>query len=1402
MIMLMIFFVIYAKDINRDINLNEVVQDSILQFDYKVYRLKVSDRDQFHHKALVLNLFSQNKSLKVYVDCSQNFQIFINGNPPLCNQQLKISYQQRINGNCSDNQFFITVLSDSISSYELILFIFDGIHSLEYNVPFNGILIPQEIHQFKVEPSYLNEEITIEITLEKAQSFIKKCSQKDCLITKLDQEGTQNRILLEKDSFRLTNSNCENCYYLIGLLSDYKQYYRIILINIHSHIILKEGHYDQYQVDQGYSIYYSYQISNLTDIKKSKFFLTQITGRCMLYGSSQNMYPSQTNYEQQEEYQIIINNTKEYFLTVFGISQCKYRINTQVEREQTIDLTLFNQLRNGISVLHKQIEQYSFFIIQLEIQANFSIKLQSHVGDFMMYVKSNISDNEIPDSNSFQWKDTKQIDIKIDNINQAKYYYISVQLLNSEGEFLIEYNLDVEIKFYEVNNQIIDSVNENEIKYYKIPMLYRDLLFIKELYTENLISDLRIYVSLFQSNTFPNELSNDYVFLDKSLIIQQEQQICNKNFNQNQTQCFIYLSVTSTNGLVFYTIIIQQLNNKIKLYEGIPLNFSFQEKVLFYYILNEKEVTIQWYSQGGSEADLLAYLGYLNDSSIQYQQFKSSKSQINHLIQTIIIPENNQGYILYIMVSPSLKHFENDVYSIGVYETVKILTKQDTMRDYIQKGQIKFYMLALNEDTISIIFNIQVIGSQDFIFVLLQQSEKSRPHIINDSIQQSLRFDSFYIFRNYYSRFFEKDYYVLGVQGVEDCEFQLSYQLQDTYFQFFPNGYIPQEIFQESIPTVYLFIEKESFQIILAVFTGAVQIRAKRFYNKIDSLDFADSFILDDITREFKLYEIDTCLYERCQYLIQIIKIEEGTQGKVQIKKNQQIIELFENTAQFEILQKDEIVVYNYNSKYNFFIILENVFGQIQIDVQEQNKPSDYNQNSQNIYIVDNNTIIDYVKATQKIEKFIIKIQCLSSNAVFQITMRRKYKKISKLLLGQTIDIQLIRQEQILFQYQSLRNLINNSNTTKFLTLQIIGIYESIDILDILIQHSITNPIIHSQKQFQRGIYFKLYDLFGMYNLMITPIKNSSYIRILLTDEDNNILMNGIPQYQLTRVGQPNFYQVSILQNSTLLLEVLTCKGSILIQGTSNPFNLNKQIFEIQIMNKPSQYFNSILQLEKGTYYFLVKLISSSVEDENQHRISYYYIRQQIFEKSAPISFNSFQFRSLNLNWEIAKNELILEIPNLIYDNQLIELSSISIYFIIQICEQDEIFCFYEQYTVEEQKETQFVIIVNQSSQENNTKINLDIQNKQKIQINIIGKVEIVLGYDLQELTYPFPIRELNIQDIQEQQGKYQQGYGIIILMISIFLIYIVCGKRRNEVKSKVAKTQIIEMNYQTFDIK
>ncbi|CAD8170264.1 unnamed protein product [Paramecium octaurelia] len=1391
--------VIFTQETLKDINLNEIVQDQTFQFDFNLYRLKVTNRDDLKHQQLALSLFSQQEGIKVYINCDTRPTFFDSYQWQFqYTQQLNISYLQRNLGQCSDHLFYIVFLSESSSNYEFIVYPLDGIHFVEYNLPLIGELQPQEIFQFKVQPAYIDEEITIEIQAENTLRYLKKCLKELCLITKLDYKNTDYGIFIEKDTYTFRNSVSLQGYYILGLLSEFKQFFRIILLSQRSHIKLKEGHYDLFQVDQGSITYYIYNTSDFTNIKSIKFQLNQITGNCILYASSENKFPSQMNNEFEGNHQITTNKTSAHFLSVYGTSYCKYQINATVERQQTIQQTQFIQLSNGISHSLYQQELYSFFIIQLEIQANFSIYLQSNMGDFIMYVKAKISDHEIPDSNSFEWKDSMQIDINIDKDNQANTYYIGVQCLNSEGEFVIEYNIHQKIQFYEFGEKIIDSVNENQVNYYKLPMLERDQVFTKKIYIDNQINNLIIYISLNQTNQFPNENQNTYVFSDSTLTIPQQELICRRCQDLRKTKCFIYMSVTSVKGLIFYTITTQYLHNKIQLHEGCPLILNFKQDMLFYYVLSEKEVTVQWFSYGGSQAEILAYLGYLNNSNTKYEQFKS-KQQNSNTIQTIIIPENNQKYILYISVHPYFKHFEDDNYSIGVQETVRTITPIDKIQDNVRQGQIKYYILTLDKIAKSIIVKVQVLGSQNSIIVLLQQGKNSRPDKFNNSIQIQLQIDQFYIFQ-VHQDYFEQDYYIIGIEGEENCEFKVSYQTENIRFLFFPNGILPLEISEESIPVIYHYTQLSAFKITLALFTGTLSIRVQRFYNKIYTLDFTDSFILEDVAQQYKLYKFDACQQVQCQYLIKIFSLNQKTQGAVQIQTYQQKNELYENSPQYEVMKQNEIVEYIFQSSNQFFIKFNDVFGQFQVSVKEK-----HNNYSEQVEIVQSKKTIEFNRSTFKFETFLIKIECLTPDVSFQIIINRKSQKINSLPFGKILDLQLGNQEYV-FRYQSLSTLYNGNSSSKLLTLQIQTLYSPIEPFNISISHSTINQIVQFVTKFKRGIYYKLYEAFGKYDLIISPTINQSFMRILLSDDNINTLMDGIPQYQITKVGQPNFYQIFIQENSTLLIEVFTCRGTVLIQGTQHSSNLNKQIFEIQIMNKPQQYFNANLKLEQGIYYFLVKLISSQVKDENQNRISNYYIRHQIFHRFDPIPYTAFRFQSTFLNWNNNQNEVTIEIPNLIQDYEFQTNPQITIYFVVQTFQQDEIVCIYDSYQNVTTNDQRQLKIVQQSPQEQTTKVKL-IANSSKIYLNIFGKVEIDYGIELNELTYPFPTTELNLEDRPIQEEGIHIIYYIIalfiLLSIIILILRLLCKKKDIQVNSQQnSKYLNIEMNYQTYNNK
>ncbi|CAD8109257.1 unnamed protein product [Paramecium sonneborni] len=1406
--MLWIAITTFANEAVKQISLNELVDDAIVAYDYKVYRLKIPNPEQLKNRTLIVQLLPQIGNPKVGVDCDTqpkllDYYEWQTGSWFM--QQLAISYQERQVVNCTDYDFYIGVSSEVVSGYQLVTYVLNGIQQLEYNIPLSGELVENEILQFKLKPIQATEQITFQITANQVDKFLKQCTNDDCQITISDFEGndTDTAIHITQSSLSFVHQSCYNCFYLIGLKSDIKAQFRILAKRKEQHIILREGEQEQFHVEEGFYIYYMYNIPDDNNIKSVKFQLTQYNGTCIMFGSSSNDYPDDQNNEIKHSSQLKASNNKTFYLSVYGLTQCQYGIYTQVERFQTVNQTHFIYLQSGIPQQYVAGEQYSFFYLQLTQKQNFTITLKNIEGNFIMYVKTNKNNQEIPDSNTYQWKDSKYIEIHVDDPNYATVYYIGVQCLNDHGEFIIQYIMHGDIEFYQVGQQIIGTVAEKEFKYYKLPMQSRNLTITKDIYSGNDVFDLDLFISFDQKNTRPNIKHYNIYLINKNLTIPDSELKCSKNSTKinEQNLCYIYISVTSSSGTIFYTISTKYNNSRIQLDEGYPQTVTFDQETLFYYILNQKEVSVQWYSYGGSQANIEAYYGNKDNSDLKYETFKSQSYFTQ--FQSITIPESEKYQILYIHVQPIEPHYQNDTYTIGVYEGVKLMTQSDPIIDTLQKGQTKFYKLTLTEDVKSIQINLHVKGGGDLATPRISKGREKRPTLYEFEYFWTEILGSTYILQEEQDRYLAKDDYIIGVYGQSNCEIQISYNLDDAKFFNAFLGYPFDVIFPENIPHNYIFRDNpndKEFRIIVFALQGKLQVRAKKIDDNDNStlINSHDVLFINEIVEKQKSFSIYTCDQVSCVYLIEITAISGDSKGLIEFSSQSYQTTLYDDLQWTEVLNESQTSQYRFYSHDDVHINIQMISGDIKLYLKESQELK-HNDEADLSQRIQNDTQIEFKKKNALISQITIKVESLSPISIFKISASRYYKKYYTIHLGQMMTYHIKSHETILFQYQSITQ--SNNNQSKFITLQIQNIHQSIENLYFDISHNSIQPINYFNK-YPKAISYHLYDSFGLYEISIKALQNSSTIRIIITNGELNALIDNISQYQLTKIGQPNYYEVFLQQKSKLFLEVFTCSGSILIQGTKNQTNLAKQIFEIQVMNSSKEHIQSILQLEAGTYYFLVKLISSHVQDENKNKVSSYFIKQQTFDQDEIIPYSSFEISNKSIDWYKLDDNLIIHIPNLVQVKK--DITLINVYFIVRMQQaigEKSLACLFESNYVNNKTNVygKYTQVVDQSIESNTTTVKFTTKDQQAKYLSVVGKVQLQIGNEIEELTYPLPIIEMNYS--KNQQESIQQwillGVFLTILLITGFFIYFNIKKQVNH---QTHNTLNIEMNYQTFN--
>ncbi|CAK92663.1 unnamed protein product (macronuclear) [Paramecium tetraurelia] len=1355
----------------KQIGLNEVVDDAIEAYDFKVYRLQLHNPEKLQNRTLIVQLLPQIGNPKVAVDCDTepkllDYYEWQTGSWFL--QQLSISYQERQAVNCTDNQFYIGVSSEVVSGYSLVTYVLDGIQQLEYNIPLSGELVEKEILQFKLKPNQSTEQITLQITANQAEKFLKQCSKEDCQITLSDYEAnnTDTAMHLTQSSLTFVHNDCQDCYYLIGLKSDSKTQFRILAKHQEQHVVLREGQQEQFHVEEGFYIYYLYNIPNDTNIKSVKFQITQYNGTCTLYGSSSEQYPNFDKFEMKSLSQLKASNAKTFYLSVYGNTQCHYGIYTQVERYQTINQTYFIQLQSGVPQKYLSGDQYSFFYIQLTQKQNFTISLQNIEGNFIMYVKSNLKNKEIPDSNSYQWKDQKQIEINIDDPNYATQYYIGVQNLNDHGEFIIQYTLHGDIEFYQVGQQIIGTVAEKKFRYYKLPMQSRNLIITKDIYSGNDVFDLDMFISLDQKNTHPSLKHYNIYLIGKNLTIPDTDLQCPQNTTKinEKNLCYIYIAVTSSSGTIFYTISTKYNNSLIQLHEGYPQTVTFDQETLFYYILKNKELSLQWYSYGGSQANIEPYFGNKDNSDLRYETFKAHSYFTQ--FQSFTIPETEKYQVLYIRVQPIEPHYQNDTYTIGVYEEVKLLTLSDPIIDVIQKGQTKYYKLSLTQDVKSIQVNIHVKGGGEFVNARISKGKDQRPSLSEFNQQWSHIFRTTYILQEVNNRYLAKDDYIIGVFGEEECEFQINYNTDDAKFVNAFLGYPFDVLFHEDIPHYYIFRDDpndKEYKIIVFAFQGKLQVRAKALESIDDEtiISINDHLFIDEIVDKQKSFKVKTCEKVGCVYSIEITAVQGNSKGLIEFSGQKYQTTLYDNLQWREVLSESESSQYRFYSNVDVQISVSLISGDIRLYLKEGQELL-HNDEADLTSRIQQDTLILFEKKKTLESLITIKVESLVPVSVFMISAVRIEKQTYTIHLGQMMTYQIKAQETIKLQYQSVTQTSNNQQ--KFVTLQIQNIHQSIENLYFDITHTSIKPINYFNK-YPKAISYHLYDQFGLYEISIKALHNQTFIGVIITNGELNALIDSISQYQLTKMGQPNYYEVFLQQKSKLFLEVFTCSGSILVQGTKNETNLAKQIFEIQVMNSSKDHIQSILQLDE------VKLISSHTQDDNKNKISSYFIKQQTFDQGEVIPQTSFEISDKSVDWYKVDDNLIIHIPNLIQVKQ--DIQAIHIYFIVRMQQaigEKSLACMFESNYVNNKTNVygKYTQVVEQSNTSNFTTVTFTTKDQQAKYLSVVGKVQLQIEYQTEELTYPLPIIEMNYTNNLQESTQQWILLGIFLTILFV----------------------------------
>ena len=82
-------------------------------------------------------------------------------------------------------------------------------------------------------------------------------------------------------------------------------------------------------------------------------------------------------------------------------------------------------------------------------------------------------------------------------------------------------------------------------------------------------------------------------------------------------------------------------------------------------------------------------------------------------------------------------------------------------------------------------------------------------------------------------------------------------------------------------------------------------------------------------------------------------------------------------------------------------------------------------------------------------------------------------------------------------------------------------------------------------------------------------------------------------------VGMMDRYEIYVETPSRLLVEAFTCGGKILVRGSSNLYQFNKDNYEVSLNSEANSHIVGAIDVEAGTYYLAVKSIYQSYAELN-----------------------------------------------------------------------------------------------------------------------------------------------------------------------------------------------------------
>ncbi|CAK60781.1 unnamed protein product (macronuclear) [Paramecium tetraurelia] len=780
-------------------------QELPLSFEDYEYKYKINQTSIIQFSDLDLKNYMQIKSIDIIIFGNElsSYQFIVIPQNKIEHIKQNIYYQGRV----YKDQFLQV-------SFDLRSDLMSGKFSLQMESENNDVVII-------IKKSRIQDEKIPEIDIKNKDQLESEDPSKLFIFTKKDKQS-----LSFQPDFSIQAFNVNIGLYTLGIYlneseRNFSSYSFILRSELKFKRLKDNTPYKSVVTKESYS-YFQYVLNPIENFEEMQIMLISIQGSYVLLSSTKD-YPNKTNYEQIGDNDVIIyrlqetlKNPQVYFISVYcqtaGIFTITVVIKIANNQKQLGTYPWeYTQIFEGDSQFHvlnnDNNQTVGLFKIdltqQLDIRLNsinsfnkkkqlISIHILSPLGGIVMHGFVSPSSNK----NGSIWTDPIEIQVYLQQLNGEQAVFLRIEL--QEHYNYSTYKIAIHSMFQ--SQRQVQEIIENEHYFGYIEQMGQLLLFrynqvqdysiIKN--TEDKGNSIRVSVIL------KNETLTTY---ESTLLIPKEklkEERCKKE-DLELNYCFFYIQI-STKKSGFYTLIISHENNEISLHMDQVIYHKLPKESDHYYSLideRDSNIIVKNLNQNVQLQILVIIFQAQANQLYPYPQvetesnlFKVSKnfngfhtSQVSIFKDEVAKQFNSSNRCMIAITIRQVPHFNytinsNSVYSIIYSSGSRQLSLKSFLPGKISKGYTAYYRVQITDEDTELIILLQENNLCDATIIISKDefpNEEKHDWVYRHLYQKNITISKF---NNMYESL--KGIYYIGVFGESECEYFITYYLEDS----------------------------------------------------------------------------------------------------------------------------------------------------------------------------------------------------------------------------------------------------------------------------------------------------------------------------------------------------------------------------------------------------------------------------------------------------------------------------------------------------------------------------------------------------------------------------------------------------------------------------------------------